>query len=785
MPLNFVHPDVRVTIGPDDWTDWIVTLRVSEGRFDPQQPYLKTGELEIVPTTKPFPVNPSHRENVSYWRPFAQPVKVYLQGDLIATLRIQKYLWKNEGERWTGRADLVDLLAKTDTGSPTNDFNLPIGSSWVESAGLALDSAGIGSGLSFPPIASNPNAVPSTKRDGSPIQFAAELCGLHGAALCLTPTEQPAIVPYAQSAPAFRLPREGVDEFDFQDDAETYDRAVVSGSRQEAVPRQNEASEWSFDFTTEQWGWIPTVAISDGKYTDGNGPAVWGLIGTTRNWKEGISAEGTETTTAAGAIWTNSPTWSGNATQILTEGKTIQNFYDGKGRLIRKVTTSTAAEGALYPAEREGIATEVAYAEIVEDWDIDPFGEYVRQYSKVESKRSLTSRPAESTGAGGGGSPDLTHTDLRDYTHTLAPMTATSIVVETWRASTTHISNLPANQPWVHHVSERGEGTAPPMDSEKGRIRRGPLVTVRSMAELVDGPPKPEARPPQRELVDRPFQVEVLAKDAYQPYRTIEVSDDRLSTNLDAQLYGLMLLRLCWGRYYGRFVTLPARRRYWQDLPLATCHIDSQELIIEGRVLAWVRGEPAKIAFFGNHLGDIPKIPYQPLAIDADFSGPALEYLEGTPIEHLGIAVPNLPPAIVLPPTQPPYTVGTVTNLPPGLSVVVVNQNATEPSLPPVWSVEVVGTPSAPFTGETEVVLVPAPQAPSQPPITVTILIVVIPPPVAVPPPPLEVKATDTGESYWQSIALGDLYPSWLLSEARDTWVDTREEVLWVDGLTS
>jgi hypothetical protein len=782
MPLNFVHPDIRVTIGSEDWTDWIVVLRVSEGRFDPQQPYTKTGEFEIVPTTKPFPVNPSHRENQAYWRPFAKPVKVYLQGELIATLRIQKYLWKNDGDRWSGRGELVDLLAKSDTGSPTSDFGLPIGSDWTQSVISALESVGIGAidGLPIPPI--NSNAVPSVKRDGSPIQFAAELCGLHGAALCLTPEETPAIVFYAAKDPSFRLPREGVDEFEFQDDAETYDQVVVSGSRQIAKRRDDENAAWTFDFPTEQYGWIPTVAIADGKYVDGNGPPVWGLVGTTRNWKNGIDSEGTETTAAAGAIWTHSPIYSGSSTQVLTEGKTILNTYDVKGRLVERITNSTAAEGALYPAEREGISTAIIYAQIVETWDIDPFEECVRLYTKVESKRSLTSVP--SSGAGGG-SPDLTHTDLREYTHTIAPLTTTAIVVESWRPSQSHFSTKASNQPWVHHVVERGEGQSIPLDSEKGRIKRGPLVTIRSDVELVDGPPKPEARPPRREIVDEPFRVAVTAKDASQPYRTLEVGDDRLDTDAEARAYGELLLRLYWSRYYGRFVTLPARRRYWQDLPLQVSHIDTQGLIMEGRVLAWVRGEPAKIAFFGNHLGDIPQVPYQPLAINADFSGPALEYLAGTPIEHLGIIVPPLPPSIVLPPTQPPYTVGTVTNLPTGLSVSVVNQNAGQPELPPYWSVAIVGTPAEPYTGTAEIILVPAPEAIAQPPITVTIPIVVAPPPEPVPPPPLEFVATEVGQSYWTSIALGTLYPNWLLSEARDNWVDLQEEVLWVDALTS
>lgn len=777
MPLNFTHPDIRVTIGPDDWTDWIVVLRVSEGRFDPQQPYTKTGEFEIVPTTKPFPANPSHRENKTYWRPFHHPVKIYLQDELIATLRIQKYLWKNDGDRWSGRGELVDLFAKLDTASPTSDFGLPMGSSDLDSANAAIGSRG---GSVSGGLGSDSNNLPLVKRDDSPAKFAAEIYGFNGMALYVNENEVIGGVSYSSKDPAFRLPREGVDEFEFQDDAETYDQVVVSGSRQKFQRNTDEQEAWTFDLESQQYGEIPTVAIADGKYVEGNGPSIWGLIGTTRNWKNGIESEGTVTTVAAGALWTNSPLHSGSQTQILSESKTITNNYDGSGRLRGRTTTSEAAEGALYPAEREGRVNVVTFAQISETWQIDPFDEYVKEYRKVESKRALTSVPSN-----GEGSPELTHTDLREYTHTLTPLTTTSIIVETWRPSNRYFSTKANNQPWIHQTIEYGEGAAAPMDSEKGRIKRGGLKILRSDVELVDGPPKVESRPPRLEVVDEPFKVTVVAKDASQPYRVLEVSDDRIDTDIKARSYGAMLLRIYWGRYYGRFVTLPARIRYWPKKPLECCHIDTQALLMEGRVLAWVRGEPAKIAFFGNHLGDIPQVPYNPLAVNADFSGPALEYLAGTPIEHVGIVVPPLPPTIALPPTQPPYSVGTVTNLPPGLSVVVVNTNAAEPSLPPYWTIELVGTPTTPSTGTATIVLEPAPQAIGQPPVTVTLPIVVIPPPDPVPPPPLETTVTEAGQSYWTSIALGTLYPNWLLSEARDNWVDLEEEVLWVDALTS
>lgn len=773
MPLNFVAPIVRVTIGDTDWTDWIAVLRLSETRFDPGAPYLKSGEFQISQTPVPFPLDPNHRgTQQAYWRPWAQPVRIYLEGTLIATLRISKYVWAIENGVGTGQGQLADLLSKADQPTPTTDYGIQPGQPWTDSVVAALESAGLEAPVvPEDPYAETDSTVAPLKRDTSPIVHAAELAGIRGQAMHLTPTEVVAFAPYTRSTPAFALPREGVDTYDYQDDQDTFDQINVSGNQQIESDFEDdggEAGPRDYDFTRVIRGYLPQTAIEGGFYVPGD-PPLYGIIGTERKYKR-RNVEGTVITQSAGCLWTNSVTWAGSEEQITVSDEVIVSNYDLKNRLKERIKTVTGAKGAAFPTEFEGNVEVVTLLTVNETWAIDGAKNCVRSYSMIENKQYLVSTPSP------GASPWLSHTDLRDYIHTLSGLTTSHVINEEWFTNPQVYSSNPANQPWLHSVLEMDRDSAPPMDSAKGRTKVGPLVVVDTVVESCDGPPQPEGNPPGKKLIDKPFKQEVTGKDAIAPFTSLEISEDRLRNIKESKAYGAFLLALYWSRYYGRFVTLPARIKYWQPAPLATCYIDDQALIIEGRALVWAIGETAQIAFFGNHLGNIPKITLQPTLINADFSGPDLEFLEGVEIERIGIAY--VPPSGG--PVSPLTTV-TATGLPPGLHVALVNINAASPTAPAIWMPTIYGTPTAGHTGNIVVTITPPPTVldPTPTPTIVTVPVVVSPPAVPVPPPPIVVPELDRGELWWLALAHGNYEADLWQCDRLALEAETENDGLW------
>ncbi|MEM1426178.1 MAG: hypothetical protein AAGF75_06460, partial [Cyanobacteria bacterium P01_H01_bin.130] len=209
-PLNKVTPNVAVWVGDLNVTPWVSTAFFSEPPWNYTEPYAKTGTLELVRTVRLLGESFELEANLERWRPRQHPVRFYLQGMLVATLRIKSYrVNRSDPDNPVSQIELEDLLAVDNPAAPPTSH----GDREDISAWEAVEGVFAASGINAPPSFNTARVydLPPVKLAGPRWGFAARICGLDRYALYLDANENPQVVqwtkPNESGSELWNLPR--------------------------------------------------------------------------------------------------------------------------------------------------------------------------------------------------------------------------------------------------------------------------------------------------------------------------------------------------------------------------------------------------------------------------------------------------------------------------------------------------------------------------------------------------------------------------------------------------
>ncbi|MEM9771510.1 MAG: hypothetical protein AAF889_07940 [Cyanobacteria bacterium P01_D01_bin.73] len=612
-PLNKVTPLIEIWVGDLNVTPWVSTAFFSEPQWNYAETYARTGTLELVRTVRQLGESFELEDNLERWRPRQQPVKFFLQGALVATLRIKSYrVDRSDPDNPTSQVELEDLLAIDNDAAPPKSY----GSGENVSAWEAVQAVFAESGLDAPPSFNTSRSydLAPVKLAGPRWGHAAKISGLDRYALYLDADEKPQVAKWpapqeVKSLPTlWSLPRSQVDEFNDIEAEPPPDRITVSGSA--ARSRKVQDSDRDFDFTVSTIGAIPfppknevnadiSGGTSNGTFND--------VVETTRKFKSG-DTEGTEVKQAAASLFPNIPEEAANTNLVLTNSTVTSRNYNGQGQLTQVITTNSAALGAAYPDEFPGDKRVVMLERTIENWNISAIDDWVTDHT-IQKDRRLPWKASQSyVNEGGANNPGSQIGD--DIWIIAASWVTMEATTETWRKSADVVGGKTSTYGHMTVRSVRRELA----EAEEDHYKYGPMQSDGGDFEWVDTPPSPSTLPPDRELGDEPFsgKAEVRWIDELPYPKDLTVTEELCNGRGDAEDLAEMLLDQAWARDSGKLISMPLRASYWSPEPFAKVIIDGEVYIQEARTFTYVAdatGQDSEMVCYLAKVGASGQVP--------------------------------------------------------------------------------------------------------------------------------------------------------------------------------
>ncbi|MBD2628493.1 hypothetical protein [Trichormus variabilis] len=604
-PLNFAIPNWQLTIGDWDITHLISQFTLQRPRAEISTPYSWQGSFVLDESLNPDLVTESLDDliNPQRWATGMHPIRVRIDGKLIATVRIKRYFYNED--TYTGQAELTDQLGLRDFESPPKDFEglgfqmsqQPIDVNSVVNQLLQL--AGLFPIINIPGYFE----VPPNKFTQSYISLAQQICGERGYWLYCDANELIRSVEYRQRSISFQRSRSQVKLFERQPGLEIPAELFrVTGSCEKIAICGSEDPIVNEEFET-----------------DFNGDKALRRRETVYPFKNGTRKIVVEE--ALASIFPN--VYAGNSS-IKTSEITIESIYfNSKGRLIKNEKKTSKLLGVALPDDFPGNLSMINNAQI----------------TKEEYSNSLP-------GASGGADDGILRSKITTNSvlfavdkntgtpyNSLVPiyldgyeLAVKERIVESWDSN----SNF-------YGVSIGGNGSAKCRRFEYKRLiyKRNSLTvnvsitggisgntgfSYQALGELVlksterktgQTPPEWPTKEPNTPIDSVIIKGESkLYSATSNPFyeKEFEISCSTLTSDAECQALANLIGKLQHQRYRSRLVTMPPDHE-WLDntTPFSTVNIHNGAFIMDSPVVV-LDNQTMTFSFIGNYLGSIPVI---------------------------------------------------------------------------------------------------------------------------------------------------------------------------------